>query len=403
MSSVGTPYVLPQMLMDAPLGIDWTSVGSNPADPNDNLAALIDICEVVTDLCDMTASQPIRATADTEEWEGPNATDTRWTYRENGTSLLLTNHWPVIQLVGGQFALQLSAFADNWTPIASNQMRIAQASNLLLGGSSVGSSGAEGSNMISLAPGLATSWGGRGGMVAQICYINGWPHAGVLPFATLTGDVTVNSNVISGLSSTTGLGPGASVSAPAYLPEGAVVSSVQSSSSVVVETSLTNSGGAIGALQSGSGVAFSFGYPAGVTSINVDDVTGFYGCMPRWFDGAASEGVIIASAQATNPLPVPLINGVTVNSGPGIVNLANPTTFPHSGTLPPTSLLTTIPDTVRVACYYFAAGEALVRGGTAITAPALPGSMQNTPGPPLTPAALNKEAERWIMRLGRVF
>ena len=389
-----TPYVLPQMLEDAPLGIDWSSVGSNPNDPNDNLAALLDVCWVATNACDNTAQQPIHATVDVDELEGPGTerliVRPGWT----GVAQAMMNHWPVIDVVAAQCAYQQEAFLGNFTAVPANMIRPALTSNQLFGGSSLGSSGADGMNIITLAPGVINWANGREGQVLQIAYTNGWPHAGLLPWQVLTGNMVVSSNVITGLSSTTGMTVGQPVGSPAFELGSSVITDVVSSTSVAVADEAQYD-------FSSTPQPLQFGYPPGVAMLNVDDVTGFSNVMAKVYDGGATESVTITAIAATNPVTV--FPGITAQAGPGTVTLATPTVRPHSGTDPPTALLTTLPDVVRGASYYFAAGEALVRGGTAITAGALPGSMQNTPGPPLTPAALNKEGERWIGRLGRAF
>lgn len=379
------------MLRDAPLGVDWDSVGDNPASQTDNLDALLDVCNVATGLADSACFLPLRATTEMEQVQGPG---NRYVSMGNwGTVDVIMKHWPVVAILGGQCALT-ATFPRQWQPIPQNQFDIPWQMTNLFSGSSVGISGGDGDSLIQIAPGYITGWGGRGGYVIQIAYTNGWPHSGLLPSATLAGNLLANDNQITNISSTAGLQVGASAASP-YLPSGTVITEILDANNVILSNE---------ALSTVNAVPIQYGYGVGVTTLNVDDVTGFGGTIPQIYDGSASELVTVTGAAATNP-PVILSGGgqtVTAQAGPGTLTLSQPTTFAHTATNPPQALVTTLPDAIRLACYYFAAGEAMTRGATAITAQAMPGSITQVGGAQYSPGSLNAQGEKMLKNFARV-
>lgn len=116
--------------------------------------------------------------------------------------------------------------------------------------------------------------------------------------------------------------------------------------------------------------------PAGATTLSVDDVTGMAGLMPQVFDEPNDETVCVTAVSATNPVVLPSPADVTIETGPGTLTLANPTTWPHDiGTT-----VSTMPYTVQQACILHATAQALVRGASSITAQRMPGKLQSAGG-----------------------
>lgn len=107
----------------------------------------------------------------------------------------------------------------------------------------------------------------------------------------------------------------------------------------------------------------------GDTLILVDDVTGFAGAVARWYDGGNTEGIAVTSVTADDA-------GLAAPSGPGTLTLAQGTQFGHeSGTM-----ISTLPANILQAATLFAVSDALLRGGTATTIQALPGTSEGGGG-----------------------
>ena len=185
-----SPYVLPSMLINlAPLGIDWQSIPISGASPQANLAALLDLCFIATDAVDTECFQPLRSTVDVEELVGPGGDRLTLPPSGNGNAMALMQHWPITEALGGQVS-PANSFPPQWQALTAAMLWAGQASNQFLGGSSLGSSGSDGMNIVEVQPGYV-SWGyGRGGCRLQIAYINGWPTAGLLPAATTSATFT---------------------------------------------------------------------------------------------------------------------------------------------------------------------------------------------------------------------
>lgn len=107
---------------------------------------------------------------------------------------------------------------------------------------------------------------------------------------------------------------------------------------------------------------------AGVTTLAVDDVTGWAGASGFAYDGAATEPLAVASVSATTPFTLP--NGAdTAQAGPGTITLTTGLEFTHQkGTL-----ITALPATVIEAAIYAACLQALDSGIDAVAVQSLGG------------------------------
>lgn len=110
---------------------------------------------------------------------------------------------------------------------------------------------------------------------------------------------------------------------------------------------------------------------AGATTISVDDCTGWgppagstQGAAGTIYDAAQEEGVVVTASSATQ--------------GPGTLTLSGPLQFNHSTGV----LLSAMPTSIQQATILLAVSQALVRGSTATTVQAVPGS---SVGPGATP------------------
>jgi hypothetical protein len=356
-----TPYVLPSMLANlAPFGIDWASIPVAGASPAANFSALYDLCLVATGSIDTFCVMPLRAVAEVETLDGP---DMRLTVRSsNGTALALMQHWPIIQVLGAQVT-PAGAFPRVWSSIPASMLDLQEPSQAFLGPSSLPSGAGDGMNGIIIAPGYIDWINGRFGYTIRIAYVNGWPVGGIMPSASPTGNLASGSTTINNLSSSAGI----SVGAPIIDIAGAI--SPGTTVTAVATGSLTLSAPATTTVV---GDLLQVGYAAGATALNVDDVTGFGGTQPMLYDGPQVETVTVTAVAANSP--VQLLPGVLAQAGPGTVTLASGLRYAHIGASPAQALLSTMPDAVRMAAYYFAAAEAMNRGTTQIAVPALPGS-----------------------------
>lgn len=102
---------------------------------------------------------------------------------------------------------------------------------------------------------------------------------------------------------------------------------------------------------------------AGQSFLTVDDCTGWgppagstQGAAGTIYDGAQEEGVVCTAASATQ--------------GPGTITLANPLQFSHGTGI----VVTSMPGSIQQATILLAVSQAIVRGSTATTVQAVPGS-----------------------------
>ena len=171
----GTPYVTPQMLIDAPFGISWATIPRPGASEAEQLAEQTNIAERATALVDEYCNQPLRATLDVETVFGP---DFRVTCEPNGTAHATLSRFPIISLLGGRCS-PAEAFPAQWRTIDASMMRVDEALMPLAGTDSVAGAAGAGPSGIYIAPGYVDGCYGRRGYMLEVTYINGWPHAGL--------------------------------------------------------------------------------------------------------------------------------------------------------------------------------------------------------------------------------
>lgn len=361
-----TPYIVPSMIKNlAPFGIDWTSVPVATPGALRNQAALYDLCLAASGAIDTYCNIPLRAVAEVETLDGP---DYRLTVRQStGVAVAEMQHWPVIDTLGAQMT-PAGAFPRTWTAIPANALSIGEGSTQFVGGSSVPSGAGDGMNQVIIAPGYVDWINGRYGYTVQIAYVNGWPIAGVMPAVTTSGTFTFGTDTFT-VTSASGIAVGAPVSdRGGLIPTGATVTAIAGTTITMSENATT------------SGVSVvEVGYAAGVSSLNVDDVTGFAGTRPQLWDGGQTETVTVTAATATSPVAV--LPNVTAQIGSGSVTLSAPTVYPHAGTNLASVQLSAMPDVVRWAGYLYAAAEGMQRGSTQISVPAIPGSIEKAANP----------------------
>jgi len=186
-ASPGTPYVTPSLLLSAPTGIVWSTLGPG-ARPNEQqqFDEQLNLCRRATSMIDGYCNQPLRATLDSETLYGPG--ELRFQMQPNGNARLLLSRSPVTAVLGGQVSMAASFPAQN-TPIPAASFKIA---NPLIGvyGATVPGGSDNSGQAVFLAPGVVSWLAGRFGYQVQVSYINGWPH-GSTQAAAAAGDATI--------------------------------------------------------------------------------------------------------------------------------------------------------------------------------------------------------------------
>lgn len=127
---------------------------------------------------------------------------------------------------------------------------------------------------------------------------------------------------------------------------------------------------------------------AGATTISIDDCTGWgpptgltAGAGGIIYDQAAQEAIAVTAASAV--------------SGPGTLTLAHPLQFTHGYGV----MVSALPGAVQQACILLAVSQAIVRGSTATTVQAVPGS---SVGPGATQAQFVEAARQLLHTYKRV-
>ena len=207
-SGPGTPYITPQVLLAAPTGVVWSTIGpgARPS-PIEQFNEQLNLCRRSSSMIDGYANQPLRATLDTETLFGPG--DLRFQMQPNGNARLLLSRSPVTFVTGGQIGMAAS-FPTQWTPLDASQFKVATPLIGMFGSTVPGGSDNSG-QAVYMAPGNASWLAGRGGYQVQVSYVNGWPH-GSLQAPAAVGDMTIKVDDCTGWMppASTGLTSGAS-------------------------------------------------------------------------------------------------------------------------------------------------------------------------------------------------
>lgn len=292
------------MLINAPLGISWSTIPSFNATSEEQLAEQTNICNRASATADARCNQTLRAANNTEDIEGP---DYRLTIRQTQVARVFPSEWPVLEITQIQYGLA-GGFPLSLTTLASTQYRVSQR---LTGPSGVGPSVGQGvgPSEILIAPGIVSWDAGRYGYLVRVSYVAGWPHAGLTAAAT-----------------------------------------------------------------------------ASATTVSVDECAGFaaggLSTVATIYDGASTETVTVTAASAS--------------SGPGTLTLSAGLQYAHAAGV----LCSTLPGNVQWAVMLYAAAEALERGATATTVPAMPGSESSGGGP--SSQTFRVEADRLLAPFARV-
>jgi len=180
------PYISPTTLMQAPTGIDWTTITPwDDATPGQNNAEIWNMCARATSKVDGYCNQTLRATLDIELFHGP---DFKVTVGPGGggsyptpywggagfNARITASRWPILQVTGVQTCPN-SLWPRTWTFLPSGYYEPESPPIGIYGASQPGGS-AQGGQGIIIAPGYITWDYGRNGWAIQVSYMNGWPH-----------------------------------------------------------------------------------------------------------------------------------------------------------------------------------------------------------------------------------
>lgn len=190
---MATPYITPQMMINAPTGISWAIIPFPKASSAQQLAEQTNICHRASGMVNGYCNQVLRATVDTEQQSGP---DYRVAVEQaTGNSRIILARWPVTQVLAIQIAAN-AVFPRQWTQVRAGNWDIEYP---IIGtyNSSIPSSAGEGGQSILLGPGYMGWALGRRGYRVSVSYINGWPHAGLAQDAA-AGDTELHVDDVTG-------------------------------------------------------------------------------------------------------------------------------------------------------------------------------------------------------------
>ena len=182
-----SPYVTPDILVNAPTGISWSTIPpGRDVTPAQRYAEQSNICQRATGMVDSYCNQVLRATFDTEVFRGPNFRVTVMSGSRNGRIIL--QRWPVLGVSSIQIAPD-AVFPRQWTTIPAGHYEV-EYPPIGVYGTSAPSAAGEGGQSIIVESGWINWRLGRTGWVIQVQYYNGWPHCG------LTASVAAGSTTI---------------------------------------------------------------------------------------------------------------------------------------------------------------------------------------------------------------
>lgn len=199
-----TPYITATMLLDGswPTGVSFASIppGRTVTDAQ-RLAAVNTVAAEGTSECDAYCNMPLRCTLTTEVFHGPGDGDVRVTV-QNGSGLgrIMLQRLPVLAITNLQVAPN-RVFPRQWTTVPSGYYE-PEYPALGLYDSISPSAGGQGGQAILVAPSYINWRLGRNGLVIQVEYYHGWPHAS-LTAAAVSGATEISVDDCSGWGITT--------------------------------------------------------------------------------------------------------------------------------------------------------------------------------------------------------
>lgn len=176
-----TPYINPDMLLNAPTGISWSTIPAYRSAPEEaKLAEQYNICQRATAQADAYCNQVLRACLDTETQYGPDYYTTF--QQDTGNIRMILSRRPVLGINSVEVS-PANAFPRQWVTVTTGYYAVERPVMGVYGSSAPTAAGAGGQGVI-IAPGYMDWSQGRKGYVIQITYASGWPHCGLTSAVT---------------------------------------------------------------------------------------------------------------------------------------------------------------------------------------------------------------------------
>lgn len=222
--ALGTPYVTPEMIINAPTGVAWDDIPEPDATTAAMMAELTNVCWRATSIVDTYCNQVLRATVDSEYLTGPGAPRVSV---QQGTlnGLLVMRRWPVTQVLAIQTSSTRS-WPRSWTTVPAGQYEVNHP--LINSAADTASATApDGGWSITVAPGFIRPLScGRNSTRVLVSYVNGWPHTS-LTAAAVAGAQTLQVDDVTGWAGASGFVYDGSVTETVAVTSVAATSPVQ--------------------------------------------------------------------------------------------------------------------------------------------------------------------------------
>lgn len=171
-----SPYVTPELLTQAPTGISWSTIPAGGTrlgiTAQQRYAEQSNICQRATALVDKAVRQPLRATIDTNVIYAPGV---RASVPRGRPATLTMTRRPVLSVLAVRIAPNRMPYVFTTVPAGQG---LYQPRRPVIGlyNSIAPTAAGEGGQGVSLAAGWLDWRNGHEGYVAEVDYINGWPH-----------------------------------------------------------------------------------------------------------------------------------------------------------------------------------------------------------------------------------
>ena len=183
-----TPYISPTTLINAPTGIDFTTIPDVDSSPSQQNAEQWNMCMRATSMADQYCNQLLRASIDTEVHHGPDyrvvvgpaaggAYPSAYWGAVGSNCRVIMGRWPILAVNGVKVAAN-AVWPRSWTSLPSGYFEPENPPYGLFN-SAAPADDAYGGQAVLIAPGYV-SWNlGRNGYILEITYTNGWPHTSI--------------------------------------------------------------------------------------------------------------------------------------------------------------------------------------------------------------------------------
>ena len=249
---MATPYVNPDMIVNAPTGISWSIIPFPKATSAQQLAEQTNICWRATKMIDGYCNQVLRATVDNETRSGSGEFRIN-VEQSTGNVRWVLSRWPVTSVLAVQVSSN-AAFPRQWAQLPSGMWDVENPPIGIYDSYVPSGSGGSGGQSILIAPGYGGWALGRNGYRFAASYVNGWPHCGLMTEVT-AGETTLDVDDVTGFTG-----------ASAFVYDGASTEAISIDSVTAISPTVLPNGG--GTAPAGPGTLtlaapIAFNHPAG--------------------------------------------------------------------------------------------------------------------------------------------